>query len=240
MAAFAGVVGRGFALVAAGGPVGSVFEEQGDDGCVAVGGGLVKWGVASGLGSVDAGSRFEEETDALDGVAESDAGVEGLVAHGIVGDLVDVGSVLEEQLDGLGVGEGGGEMQRRPSVGGDGAGDHGVGCDEGAEAVTVAEGGRFVDVAISGVGAEEVANEGLVGVDGQHERGDALGIAAAGEGGRFFDGGSDLGGLSPADHVEEELTHGMSIRLAGWKCGQLWSDLLKAGQRKAVRGTATS
>jgi hypothetical protein len=110
MAAFAGVVGGGFALVAAGGWVCSVFEEQGDDRRVAVGGGLVERGVASGLGGLDVGSGFEKEADALDGVAEGDTGVEGLVAHGVVGDLVNVGSVLEEQLHSLGGGEGGGEV----------------------------------------------------------------------------------------------------------------------------------
>jgi hypothetical protein len=239
MVAFAGVIGRGFSLIAAGGGVRSVFEEQGDDCGVAVGGGLMERGIASGLGGVDVGSGFEEEAEALDGVAEGDAGVEGLVAHGVVGDLVNVGSVLEEEFYGLGGGEGGGEVQGRPSVGGDGAGDHGVGCDQDVEAVTVAEGGGFVDIAISGVSAEEIADERLMGVDGPHERGDALGIAAAGEVRGFLDGSGDLGGLSPADHVEEELAHGMSIRrlragslkAGSLKAGWLRSGWLKCGQR---------
>ena len=69
MVAFSGVIGRCFSLVAAGGGVRSVFEEQGDHCGVAVGCGLVERGVASGLGGVDVGSCFEEEAEALDGVA---------------------------------------------------------------------------------------------------------------------------------------------------------------------------
>jgi hypothetical protein len=125
--------------------------------------------------------------------------------------LVDVRAMLKEQLDGLRCGEGRGEMQRRPSVRRNSAGKHGIGRNERMKALAFAQCRRLMDIEVAASGSQEIADKRLPCVDRQHQSRNALGIAAPGKLRSLFHSGSDLGCLSPADHIEEELAHGMSI-----------------------------
>ena len=180
MSSFAGIVGWGFALVAAGGSISSVLHEQSDGGRVPIGSGLVERRVSSGLGGIHVGSGLEEQAKTFERISQSNAGMEGLIAHGIVRDLMNMSTVFEQEFNGLRRGEGGGEMQRRPSIGGDGASQQGVGCDQCMKAVAVSHGGSLVNVELAGALAEKITDERLPRVNGPHERRDSLGIAAAG------------------------------------------------------------
>lgn len=91
MAALAGEVGGGFALIAFEGGVGAVGEEEFDQ-VAAVGDGGGEEGCESAsLGGVDGGAVLEQEQDGVRVFAEGEGGVEGMVLLGVVAEGVDWG-----------------------------------------------------------------------------------------------------------------------------------------------------
>lgn len=101
MVTFAGVVGRGFALVAAAAWIGSRFEQEAGEVFQAGGGCLVEGSVTPGLLYVYVRSLGNQEARGLDILAQCDAGMQGLVVHGVAREPMHVGAVGQEQSCGL-------------------------------------------------------------------------------------------------------------------------------------------
>ncbi len=194
-------------MVAACCHVGLVFEQQSHDCGISCGCCLVQRSVSASLRGIDVCSGLEQETRALDGAAKRDGGMQSLIAHGIVRNQVNMGSVLKEELDRLRCGEGRREVQRRPAIGRDSTGLQSIGGDELMKTGAFAQCRGFMYIQFAGAGAQNVADEWLAGVHGPEQGRHPLRVAAPRQFRRFFHGGGDLGDLSPANHIEEELTH---------------------------------
>jgi len=173
----------------------------------------------AGLDGVHRGSMVEEQVDCLGVFAQGEGGMEGLVLLRIAADGVDGGAGIEQGLDGLGGGKGGGQVQRCPAVAGIRLGELRAGREQAIQLGQVAHGGGFKDVeaeAVPGKPLEQkVADEGLAEVDRPAECGDALRIAPGSQRGVSLDLFGDFGGCASLDEFEEGCGHGFKIARSG-------------------------
>ena len=219
VAALAGKVGcglAGFALVVW---IGTVSEEKLGQ-VAAVGGCSGEEGCESaGLDGIDGGATVEEEADYFGILVQGEGGMEGLVLLGVAAEGVDSGAGIEQRLDGLRGGKGGGEVQGRPAVAGVVVCELRFGSEQAIQLGQVADGGCFKDVEAAAVRGkpleEEVADEGLREVDRPAECGYALGIAPDGERGVVVDLFSNFGGCACLNEFEEGCGHGSKISAIG-------------------------
>jgi len=119
---------------------------------------------------VHVGPRLDQKPRNLDGVSQRNAGVQRVVAHGIVRYLVDMGSVLEQQGHSIRAGKGRGEMQWRPAISGYLASSHGIRGYQLPHTLAVAETGCLGNIELPGMPAQKVTDRRPMRVHRPHQR----------------------------------------------------------------------
>ncbi len=219
MAALAGELRRGLALVRLVVWIGAVGEQQlnevaavsnccGEDGRE-----------AACLRSVRRSAVFKQKPDRLKIFAKGQSCMEWLVLLRIAAEGSDRGAGLEERGHGSRCSESGCEVQGRPSIAGIGLGEFRIGFEQCAQVRLIAERGGFEYVERNSFGVEpfekEVAHQRLAAIDGPEERRHSLRITGSGETWISLNGVGQVRCSSGLNHFENGCAHGMKYNAAG-------------------------